>query len=511
MNYDQNSDMGQPEEPDNNPTDSPAPESKAENSKPLQSQASIMVELVTELATRLFRTEDNEAYVVLPLHGHQEVHKITSKPFKHFMSGLLYSRTGRVPPNSALAEATQTLQALALFGNGSSVQQVHLRVARHDDKVYVDLANDKWEVVEIDAHGWRVLPRSPVLFIRSKAMRPMPAPAEGGTLQDIRELVNCGNDDDFLLLCGWIIGAFNPGGPFPVLCLHGEMGSGKSSTSEFLRRLVDPSQQPHRALPREERDLWIAAKWAHLQSFDNVSTIPDWLSDALCRLATGGAYGVRAHYEDDEEQLFQATRPILLNGIPDAAIKSDLVDRCIVFHLPTISAHRRLTKVEWSERCERSIPGIMGAIFDAVSRSLQNWNNVKLPELSRMADFEKWATAARLNGATETGRFSEVYERNRSDVNATILEGSDLGSAIITLVDLGNSFHGTATSLLEMLRLSQHLHQQRVPGWMKNPQTLSGELRRIVPNLARAGILVRWDGQRDTSNCKLISIHKQAR
>jgi hypothetical protein len=275
--------------------------------------------------------------------------------------------------------------------------------------------------------------------------------------------------------------------------------------------LVDPSQTPHRALPREERDLWIAAKWAHLQSFDNVSTIPDWLSDALCRLATGGAYGVRAHYEDDEEQLFQAIRPILLNGIPDAAIKSDLVDRCLVFHLPTISAQRRLTKKEWSERCERSIPGIMGAIFDAVSRSLRNWDQVKLPSLARMADFERWATAARLDGATETSRFSEVYGRNRSDVNATILEGSGLGSAIITLVNRGNSFHGTATSLLEVLRLSQYPSQQRVPGWLKNAQTLSGELRRIAPNLARAGILVQCDGQRDTANCKLITIHKDVK
>lgn len=509
MNYDNNSDMGQPEEPDNNPTDRSDSESNNENSTPSQSQASIIVELITQLANRLFRTADNEAYVVLPLHGHQEVHKINSKSFKHFMSGLLYARTGRVPQVSALNEATQTLQALALFGDASSVQQVHLRVARHDGKVYVDLANDKWEVVEIDAHGWRILPRSPVYFIRSKAMQPMPAPVAGGTLQDIRELVNCGNDNDFLLLCGWIIGAYNSGGPFPVLCLHGEMGSGKSSTSELLRRLVDPSQQPHRALPREERDLWIAAKWAHLQSFDNVSTISDWLSDALCRLATGGAYGVRAHYEDDEEQLFQATRPILLNGIPDAAIKSDLVDRCIVFHLPTILAQRRLTKEEWSERCERSIPGIMGAIFDAVSQSLRNWDHVKLPKLSRMADFEKWATAARLDSSVETGRFSYVYELNRSDVNATILEGSDLGSAIIAMVNRGTSFHGTATSLLETLRLSS-TNPQRVPGWLKNPQTLSGELTRIAPNLARARILVQRDGGRDAANCKLITIRKDA-
>jgi len=42
--------------------------------------------------------------------------------------------------------------------------------------------------------------------------------------------------------------------------------------------------------------------------------LPNWLSDALCRLATGGCFGVRQLYIDDEEMLFEAARPILLNG-----------------------------------------------------------------------------------------------------------------------------------------------------------------------------------------------------
>jgi len=52
-------------------------------------------------------------------------------------------------------------------------------------------------------------------------------------------------------------------------------------------------------------------------SFDNVSGVPAWLSDALCRLASGGSLAVRQLYTDDTEVLFEAARPMLLNGIED--------------------------------------------------------------------------------------------------------------------------------------------------------------------------------------------------
>jgi hypothetical protein len=73
----------------------------------------------------------------------------------------------------------------------------------------------------------------------------------------------------------------------------------------------------------------IAANNGHLLAFDNVSGLPAWLSDALCRLASGGSFAVRRLYSDDEEVLFQATRPTLLNGIEDIISRPDLADRAI--------------------------------------------------------------------------------------------------------------------------------------------------------------------------------------
>jgi hypothetical protein len=100
-----------------------------------------------------------------------------------------------------------------------------------------------------------------------------------------------------------------------LLAISGEQGSAKTVLSKLLKSLVDPNVAPVRAPAREERDLMIAANNGYLLAFDNLSGLPFWLSDALCRLATGGSFAVRQLYTDDEEVLFQAARPILLNSI----------------------------------------------------------------------------------------------------------------------------------------------------------------------------------------------------
>lgn len=109
--------------------------------------------------------------------------------------------------------------------------------------------------------------------------------------------------------------------------LAGEQGSAKSTFSAVLRKLLDPNCAPLRALPREDRDLFIAANNGHVLTFDNVSGLPGWISDTLCRLATGDGFAVRQLYTDQDEVLFDAARPVILNGIEDMVTRPDLADR----------------------------------------------------------------------------------------------------------------------------------------------------------------------------------------
>ena len=143
------------------------------------------------------------------------------------------------------------------------------------------------------------------------------------------------------MVVAWALACLRNRGPYPVIVLSGEQGSAKSTFSAILRALLDPNTAPLRALPREDRDLFIAASNGHVLAFDNVSGLPAWISDTLCRLATGGGFAVRQLYTDQDEVLFDAARPVILNGIEDIVTRPDLADRAVFLTLEPIPEERR--------------------------------------------------------------------------------------------------------------------------------------------------------------------------
>jgi hypothetical protein len=158
-----------------------------------------------------------------------------------------------------------------------------------------------------------VVEAPPVRFRRPGGLLPLPVPEQGGSIEALATLLNLPDQNDFVLVVSWLLAALRPGGPYPLLAVSGEQGSAKTGLSKLLKALIDPNSAPVRATACEGRELMIAASNSHLLAFDNLSGLPAWLSDALCRLASGGSFAVRQLYTDDDEVLFQAARPILLN------------------------------------------------------------------------------------------------------------------------------------------------------------------------------------------------------
>ena len=87
-------------------------------------------------------------------------------------------------------------------------------------------------------------------------------------------------------------------GPYPLLAISGEQGSAKTVLSKMLKALIDTSAAPVRTLPREERELMIAANNGYLLAFDKLSGLPAWLSDGG---ASGGSFAVRQLYTEGDE------------------------------------------------------------------------------------------------------------------------------------------------------------------------------------------------------------------
>ena len=221
-------------------------------------------------------------------------------------------------------------------------------------------------------------------------MLPLPVPQRGGSIETLNSFLNLASRDDFVLIVAWLLAALRSSGPYPLLAISGEQGSAKTVLSKLLKALIDPNAAPVRSLSREERELMIAAKNGYLLAFDNLSGLPVWLSDALCRLASGGSFAVRRLYTDDEEVLFEAARPILLNGIEEVISRPDLGDRAIFLTLPPIGeAQRRFESELWRE-FEIARPRMLGALLDAAVHGLRTLHRVHLDRLPRMADFARF-------------------------------------------------------------------------------------------------------------------------
>lgn len=322
-------------------------------------------------------------------------------------------------------------------------------------------------------------------------MLPIPAPEPGGSLTELRSLLNLADDNQWILVVGWMIGALRVGRPTPILIVNGEQGSAKSTLSRILRNTIDPNKAPLRSPPRDERDLVIAAGNSLVLAYDNLSGISDSLSDSICRMATGGGFGTRALYTNDEEQMFDGIRPVLLNGIDDVANRADVLDRSIGIVLQVIPEEDRRDEATLIAEYERRRPRILGALLTALSTALRNLPTTKIDRLPRMADFSLFIAAAEPALPWKGGEFIRAYRANRAESNFSAIEGSPVAPPILAMIRAELAWSGSAGQLLKLLEARYTDEQiRRQKDWPQNLKAMGTAIRRVAPNLRAAGITV---------------------
>ena len=475
------------------------------------SQATAIVAmLVADPSVELFHApggHDAVPYATVPVNGHRQTWPLRSLAFRQWMSRMFYSSEGDVPGAQALADATNTLCGKAVFEGPQ--HEVYIRIAYHEGDIWLDLADGAGRAVQVTQRGWRVVEADiPVRFIRRQGMMPLPAPVIGGRIDDLRRVVNLPEDDLWILAVSWLIGAFRPDHPFTLLNVTGEQGCAKSTLCKMLRSLVDPSKPLLRRPPKDDRDLMIASKNCWVVGYDNISAISNGLSDSLCSLATGGGFATRQLFTDDDETIFDAMRPVIVNGIEDAVTRPDLLDRSINLHLPVIPPEeRRDEDVLWAE-FHRLRPGILGAVLDVVTMGLRNINKVTLPTKPRMADFAMWVTAAEPLLPWEAGAFMAAYVKNRGQADALALEGCPIGPTVVAMMSNTALWEGTATDLLNDLNRRANDQSKELDRWPRTAQAAAGHLRRIAPSLRAMGIDVRFLEPMGHEKRRLIRIQR---
>jgi hypothetical protein len=451
---------------------------------------------------KLIRADDGRTYAV-PKLGPNIAVPLASKTgngVRAKLAASLRRRSGQVASGSALSDCINVLEGEAAE---LDPQPVFLRVGRHHtppapdgtgggEAIVVDMGTETGQCLLITRDGWRIEAESPVIFRRSELIHPMVEPVRGGTLDGLRALINL-SEEDYRLAIGWAVAAYFTDIPHPILFVQGEQGTAKSNLIRSLLSLIDPQPAADREAPSSQREWAIFARASWAFSFDNVTEIPEWLSNSLCKGVTGDAVLQRALHSDEDIVVFSFQRVIAMTTIAiKHALAGDLVDRMLLVEPEVLDV--RLSEAQVRAARETALPNALGAVLDLVAAVLRALSDVHPNNLPRMADFARVLAALDQVTGWET---LPTYRDKVAAMSAALIEGNTFAQALYRFAarpgpdGQPTGWEGTAGELLEELRalcLETGMPHGDLPD---NGKAAGLKISEIAPSLRKVGVDIR--------------------
>lgn len=409
-----------------------------------------LMQIVATRSVELTHDRHGDAFAHVPLgERRQACLRVDSRDFAEWLCLNYYKQHTAAVPREALTAATRLITARAKYEGQQ--RAVHRRVGGDFERLFIDLGDASWRVVTISGDGtWDVLDRSPVPFVRDNGMQALPIPQRGGSIEDMRPLVNAPDDEAWALLRGALLAAFHPFGPYFVTPITGGAGSGKTWAASCFARLVDPFTAQFLGGTASPSDVIVAAAHCWLVGLDNRSHIPRELSDLLCTLSTGAGDRRRALYTTADTHALEAKRPVIVTSIGKVMTRADLIDRSAPVRFDPIPKPLRRSELELGREFEARRSSIFGGIVEALAGALQQLPNTTLPELPRMADAALFVTAAEDRLSVGGDSFIDALSRAKGEALSAAVEAAPFIDAVVAYMQCHDEFFDSSTRLLEL-------------------------------------------------------------
>ena len=235
--------------------------------------------------------------------------------------------------------------------------------------------------------------------------------------------------------------------------------------------------------------IFARASWAF--SFDNITEIPDWLSNSLCKGVTGDAVLQRALHSDEDIMVFSFQRVIAMTTIAlDHDLAADLADRMLLVEPDVLTTH--LTEQQVRAALAAALPAALGAILGLVAGVVRQLPQVSVDSPPRMADFAR--VLAALDQVTGWDALT-AYRAKVTAMSLSLIEGSTLARALYRLATTPSPggppptrWEGTAAELLQTLRHTCQAADLPTTELPAGERMLGQKVREIAPALRRTGV-----------------------
>ena len=332
---------------------------------------------------------------------------------------------------------------------------LHVRCVQDDaGDLLIDLCDDGWRAVRLNANGWVIETPTVPVFRRYPHMKSIDI-AETGERKDFDDflsLLHIKDENDKLLITAVLGTSWVAGIPHPIIIPFGQKGAGKTTFCEFVRSIIDPTELLTLSLSRNEEQL--SQKLMHHYSpvFDNAHMLRQTQSDMLCRASTGEGFSKRQLFTDEGDVVFKYRRCVFLNGLNVPATQPDLLDRTILLELERIPKAERKRKTALDARMRELAPRVRHYILDQMVRTLQILPTIPEDKLPRMADFAYYAEAFLQSMDYPAGTFFKAYDANTTRQVEEAVSSSLIGSLVLNFMEDRPEWSGSANELLTKLK-----------------------------------------------------------
>lgn len=446
----------------------------------------------------LFRNS-NEEYIRFNVRGHNEIHKINSGKFKKILTREYFKKHGEIN-DLEIKHVIDVYQGQAL---NEKEYKLKIRVAWNNDnkELWYDLTNDKQEAIKITKDGWSI-EEPPILFKRYGHELPQVTPIKSDKFKEdinllfTKKLIKLEDENDNFLYLVNLITKFIPDISHTIDNANGSHGSSKTYQDKFKKLLVDPSKLPSVEAHDKQNKAEVIQQLSHhwLSVFDNMSEMPDWLSDLFCKVTTGQGFSKRVLYTDDEDFIYSYQHCVAINSVDYILKNSDIIDRAITFNFGIIPEEDKKSETDIMKTFDDIKPLVLGSIFDILSSSIKLYDEIKsnIMKLPRMTDYFIWgcciAESIKEKGAE---KFAESYYENIKEKEQEILEEDEMASLLLKFMEDKNEWEGTPTELINEIYKIMRKNNPYIDKCPYTSRAIGRKINRIKVELYNKGVEIR--------------------